>query len=155
MKIVIPVLIFLTILYAIPMNRLDIKNNQNNTIKVSVQGQIKKSKVIEVERYSTIGDVLEFVNLNEDADISSLNPLQVVKDGDVLVIPKKTEVKKISINYATIDELMSVKGIGEAKARSIVKYREDNGLFQSLEELMNIAGIKEKTFEKLKEFLSL
>ena len=155
MKIVVPVLIVLTILYAIPMNRLDISDTQNKTIKISVQGEVAESKIVEVPRYSTIGDVLEFVCLSEDADITNLNPLQVVKDGDVVVIPLKVEVKKVSINYATVEELMSVKGIGEAKARSIVEYREANGLFQSLEELMNITGIKEKTFEKLKEFLSL
>ena len=155
MKIVIPVLIFFTLLYAIPLNNLEIDDAKRKTINVSIQGMVIEEKIVEVKKYSTIEDVLGLVDLMEEADITSINRLQVLKDGDVIVIPKKVEVKKISINNATVEELMTVKGIGEAKARSIVEYREKHGLFQSLEQLMNIPGIKEKTFEKLKEFLSL
>ena len=155
MKIIIPILIIFTLLYAIPLNNLDISDSKKKTIKVSIQGMVVEEKTVEVKKYSTIEDVLTLVNVMEEADITSINRLQVLKDGDVIVIPKQADVKKVSINSATIQELMTIKGIGEAKAKSIVEYRQNHGLFQSLEQLMNIPGIKEKTFEKLKEFLSL
>lgn len=57
----------------------------------------------------------------------------------------------ININTASAEELMSLNGIGEKKALTIVEYRETNGPFNSIEELTNVSGIGEKTFEKLKE----
>ena len=57
----------------------------------------------------------------------------------------------MNLNTAGIEELCTLTGIGETRAQAIVDYREQNGGFQSIEELMNIDGIKEKTFEKLKE----
>jgi len=62
---------------------------------------------------------------------------------------------KVSINTASKDELMTLKGIGEAKAQDIIKYREKNGPFKTLEDLMNVSGIGEVAFEKLKEQIKL
>ncbi len=61
---------------------------------------------------------------------------------------------KIDINTAQIDELVSLNGIGEAKAQEIVAYREQNGLFQSIEEILLVKGIGEATFEKIKDHIT-
>ena len=50
---------------------------------------------------------------------------------------------------------MTLPGIGETKAAAILSYREKNGGFRSVEELMQVEGIKEGTYEKLKEYISL
>jgi competence protein ComEA len=63
--------------------------------------------------------------------------------------------KMISINYATKEELMTLSGIGEAKALSIIKYREENGLFTNIEDLKNISGIGDKMFDKIKDSITL
>lgn len=63
--------------------------------------------------------------------------------------------KKISINYGTKDELMTLSGIGESKALAIIDYREKNGLFKKLEELMNVSGIGEAAYNKIKENITL
>jgi len=57
----------------------------------------------------------------------------------------------ININKATVEELMTIPGIGQTKAQSIVDYRNENGKFKSVDELTNITGIGAKTLEKLRD----
>ena len=56
----------------------------------------------------------------------------------------------ININSAKIDELSSLPGIGESKAKAIIEYREKNGSFKSVEDIMNVSGIGEALFKKIK-----
>lgn len=62
---------------------------------------------------------------------------------------------KVSINTASIEELTTIPGIGETKAKSIIEHREENGLFKTIEDLMNVKGIGESTFEKLKSYITI
>ena len=59
--------------------------------------------------------------------------------------------RKININTASMEELMELKGIGEARARAIIEYRETYGGFGYIEEIMNVSGIKEAAFGKIKD----
>ncbi|MDW0117410.1 helix-hairpin-helix domain-containing protein [Sporosarcina thermotolerans] len=61
---------------------------------------------------------------------------------------------KVNINLADVQELMTIPGIGPSKAAAIVKYREENGFFNSPEAIMVVSGIGQKTFEKLESFIS-
>lgn len=61
----------------------------------------------------------------------------------------------IYINSASIDELMKLPGIGESKAKSIIEYREKNGLFEKIEDITNVSGIGESMFEKIKEHIAI
>lgn len=63
--------------------------------------------------------------------------------------------KLISINTATVEELTSLPGIGESKALNIVKYREEHGLFKTTEEIMNVSGIGEAAYQKIKENITI
>ena len=63
--------------------------------------------------------------------------------------------KKVSINNATVEELMTLSGIGESKAKDIIEYRNTNGPFKKLEDLMEIPGIGESIFAKIKENITL
>lgn len=61
----------------------------------------------------------------------------------------------IYINSADIEELMKLPGIGESKAKSIIEYREKNGLFEKIEDITNVSGIGESMFEKIKEYIAI
>lgn len=63
--------------------------------------------------------------------------------------------KKISINTATVDLLMTLPGIGEGKAKNIISYREEHGKFFSIEDIMNVSGIGEAVFEKIKDYITI
>ena len=58
--------------------------------------------------------------------------------------------EKVNINTAGLEELMTLKGVGESRARAIIEYREQQGAFETPEDIMNISGIKEGVFSKIK-----
>ena len=58
---------------------------------------------------------------------------------------------KVNLNTASKEQLMTLSGIGEAKAASIIAYREEHGGFQKIEELMEVEGIKEGVFNKVRD----
>lgn len=69
---------------------------------------------------------------------------------------KETENNSlVSINTATLEELMTLEGIGEAKAKAIIAYREENGPYQNIEDLLKVSGIGESLLAKIKENITL
>ena len=62
---------------------------------------------------------------------------------------------KVNLNTADETELIGLTGIGEAKAKAILTYREENGAFSSIDEIMNVPGIKEGTYEKIKDEIAV
>lgn len=75
----------------------------------------------------------------------------VLSDQQRLYLPSQPI---ISLNYGTKEEFMQIKEIGEVKASSIIAYQQEHG-FKTIEEIMNIKGIGEKTYERIREYLSL
>jgi competence protein ComEA len=62
---------------------------------------------------------------------------------------------KVNINRATKEQLMTIPGIGEAKADSIIAYRETNGDYAAIEDIMNVSGIKDGLFQSMKEYITV
>ena len=100
------------------------------------------------------------------ADLSQLNLAQPVTDGMKIYVPEKGEIIEhdtaikeempeqntlVNINTAGIEELTDLSGIGNVYAERILKYRAENGPFASIEDIMNVKGIGEKTFAKIKD----
>lgn len=61
----------------------------------------------------------------------------------------------VNINTATLEELMTLSGIGESKAQAIISYREENGGFKAIDELKNVSGIGASTLEKIKDNITI
>ena len=100
--------------------------------------------------------------------LDSLNLAEPIVDGQKITVYTKKQWKemnemvnesttqsRININSATIEELMTLPGIGQSKAESIVAYRTEQGGFQVIEDIMNIPGIKEGVFSQLSEWITV
>ncbi|MBN2417807.1 MAG: helix-hairpin-helix domain-containing protein [Deltaproteobacteria bacterium] len=63
------------------------------------------------------------------------------------------DTMKVDLNKATLQELTQLKGIGEKFAERIIEYREQNGKFQKIEDLMKVKGIGQKKFDAIKDLI--
>lgn len=139
-------------------------------IMVDVKGHVEKPGVYEVLDQSRVKDVIELAGgFTEDANTLTVNLAEKVTDQMIVFIGGEDDPivleesltgtnessEIININLATKDELMQLNSIGSVKADNIIQYREENGPFNSIDELMNVSGIGEKTFESLKENLAI
>jgi competence protein ComEA len=138
-------------------------------IKVDVKGEVLHPGVYEVEDGLRVIDVLALAGGTlQEADLMKINLAAFLKDGQVVYIPKIGEeespweinheitasgqgkdTNQININTATLEELVTLPGIGPSKAQAIISYREEHGAFKDVEELTQVSGIGEKTLEKL------
>lgn len=104
----------------------------------------------EIAAYQNAQTKIEYVYLEPDC-----NCPDTVNDACITQQPTDTSTSdKISLNTATQEELETLPGIGESKAKIIMQYR-DQKRFESIEELKEIKGIGEKIFEKLKDYITL
>ncbi len=103
-------------------------------------------------------EVNNFVKIKEEEEIKveKCQAEETVKnDACIDNSEEKTDAAKININTATLEELMTLTGIGESKAGDIIAYRESNGLFVKIEDIMNVSGIGASTFAKIKENITV
>lgn len=149
-------LIFLLFTYFIGISYSPIQLiDKRQSLLVDVQGEINNPGIFELPNGSTINDLFKLLNFKEDADVSSINGFIELNNEDKLLIPVKTEIRLISINTATIEQLNELPGIGNSTALKIIEYRDTIGLFQSIDELKNVKGIGDAKFNKLKNLISL
>lgn len=114
-----------------------------------------ETKTLNLEPYTELGEILDHLSLQDDVNYEKINPKKVLAHKDVINIPIISESKCVSINTANLEELMTLTGIGEKTANTIIAYRTNNGLFQGIEDLMLIKGIGPKKFEKMADSLCL
>lgn len=101
----------------------------------------------------------------EGGDISGLNLVDVITDDIQIVVPTAGDNSpsqaglsadgKVNLNTATAEQLTSLNGIGAAKAAAIISYREENGKFTCIEDIMLVPGIKQGTFNAIKDGITV
>jgi competence protein ComEA len=148
-----------------------------------VTGAVAAPGVYDLPVGSRVQDALDSAGgLLEGAEGQALNLAAHLEDGDQLWVPligdqqtppppgeagtrpaitraesiiSQGDIKLIEINTAPQDELESLPGIGPATASKIIAYREENGNFKTVEEIMNVSGIGPATFERIKDLISV
>ncbi|MCI8631455.1 MAG: hypothetical protein HFG67_04165 [Firmicutes bacterium] len=151
-------------------------------IYVDVSGAVLSAGVYELPEDSRVFEAVEKAGgLCENADTENINLATKLADGDKLYIPTKDETNTgktnigiitdkiihyaqsgtsfsenggiININTADANRLTEISGIGPSTAQKIIEYRKTNGNFKSVNELLNVKGIGEKTLAKIKDKL--
>ncbi len=144
---------------------------------VHVSGSVLRPGVYELPEGSRLFEAVELAGgFSADADQEYMNLAEVLEDGKQYHIPSLEEAEalragggtaaeegsspfdadgKLDINRAGVEDFMRLNGIGESKARAIVAYREENGPFGAIEEIKNVSGIGEGTFQRLKDLITV
>ncbi|MBE5995055.1 MAG: hypothetical protein E7247_22030 [Paenibacillaceae bacterium] len=155
----------------------DLKETSKEPLRicyVHICGEVAAPGVYELEEGSRIFQAVAVAGgFTENAAADSLNMAEPVKDGMKIQVPNQEEAqkllnegadfsgslqegrRKVNLNTAKKDELMTLKGVGEAKADDIIRYRESHGGFQKIEDIMKISGIKEAAFQKIKDDITV
>ena len=145
---------------------------QPQVIFVDISGAVEKPGVYEVSEETRLFEVIEMAGgLSEDADADHVNQASFVEDGQKIIIPVKGSEAAgdlssetagvtvegsgyININTASADELKTLNGIGDAMAERIIEYRSQRA-FKSKEDIMSVDGIGSKTYDKIKDRITV
>lgn len=146
-------------------------NQESNKIAVYISGAVKTPGVYYLEKNARVYNLLDICGgIAENADITKLNLAQKLVDEDKIEIPVKIEKNEsdsedttiddvniseenqlVNINTASETELTTLNGIGDATAKKIIDYRDKNGKFDTIEDIMEVPGIGESKFNNIKE----
>ena len=140
----------------------------DDNITIHITGEVKYPGVVVLKNGDRIVDAIEAAGgETEEADLNKLNLAYMLNDGEKIYVPNKNDLENngevlenelsegkeniVNINTATAEELTELPGIGGATANKIIEYRKQNGKFQTIEELKNVAGIGNSKFENIKD----
>ena len=144
---------------------------ESGQVTVYVCGAVCRPGVYTLEGSVRMAQAVEAAGgMLENADTDVLNLAQFISDGQMIRIPVQGEEQeasaessgktaqgqtdnRIDINRADASQLQQIPGLGQAKADAIIRYREEHGGFKSIEDIMQIGGIKEASFAKMKDYI--
>lgn len=157
----------------------------SDMIYVDVGGAVNSPMLAELPDGSRVDDAIKAAGgLKQEADMTSINRAEFLEDGQKVFIPSfpvdengnvientvdgsadgstaaavsgaADASGKININTADSTSLQTLNGVGPATAQKIIDYRQSNGSFSSVEDIKNVSGIGDKTFEKLKDSITI
>lgn len=135
---------------------------------VHICGEVEKPGVYELAEGSRVFQAVEAAGgFTAEASQSSMNLAETIADGMQIVILSKEEAEAVqaaeeesaaglvNINQASKEQLMALPGIGESRAEDIIRYREESGGFQRIEDIMKVSGIKDAAFQKIKDSIAV
>ena len=137
-------------------------------IVIHMAGAVTRPGVYHLPEGSRIYELLEEAGgALDDGDLERINLAQPLVDGQQVFLPLKGEEgyaqtlssgvtsARVNINAASKEQLESLPGIGAVKAQNIINYRQQNGPFQSIDNLLEVSGIGDKTLEGIREFITV
>lgn len=156
-------------------------DTQKEKIWVYISGAVHSPGVYAMAEGSRVFQLVEMAGgMRPDAAVSYLNQAAVVTDGQQIYLPTQEEAdqqkipltedaqpaggsasaseetaSKVNINTASAEELMTIRGVGSSRAESIIDYREQHGAFGAIEDIMQVDGIKDGMFAKIKDSITV
>ena len=150
----------------------------DGTIFVDIGGAVKNPMLAELPDGSRVDDAIQAAGgLKQEADMSNINRAEFLIDGQKIFIPSLAldadgnvvsdtqagssvssgtdSTGKVNINTVDSSQLQTLNGVGPATAQKIIDYRQSNGTFSNIEDIRNVSGIGDKTFEKLKDHITI
>ncbi|SDW25987.1 competence protein ComEA [Marinococcus luteus] len=138
-------------------------------VRVDVKGEVHAPGVYTLQADERVEEAIQKAGgITDRADMLQVNLAERVEDEMVIHIPgegeetitgpleeNSEEGAVVNVNEAEQVDLETIPGIGPAKAAAILSYREENGSFETIEDLSNVSGIGEKTVEQLRDYISL
>ena len=154
------------------------ENENPGLTYIYICGAVKKPGVYTFDHNPRIVEVVEQAGgFTKRADTTSVNLAGQLEDGAQVVVYEKNkdggpsgnpaisdgagdngsgmDASRVNINTAGLEDLKTIPGIGDSKAAAIVSYREENGRFQKIEDIMNISGIKQGIFDRIKDYITV
>ena len=135
-------------------------------LTIYISGEVVSPGLYEVPPGARIADIITLAGgVNISANMETINPAAKVLDGQNIFIPSLTNndstqtlttngYNLININLCSKDDLISLPGIGEGKAQEILNYRNNQGPFETIEDIMLVPGIGETIFESIKDYIT-
>lgn len=144
----------------------DKEQDTTGEVCVYVCGYVNSPGVYYIRNGARVADAVEAAGgIAEGAYPDILNLADMLTDGQRIYVPAIGETDNampavqdgrsdlVNINTADVSQLATLPGIGESRATSIIAYREENGAYGTIEDIMNVSGIKEAAFSKIKDYI--
>ena len=140
---------------------------EEELIYVYVCGQVNNPGIVALKKGARVFEAVEGAGgITENGNPAAVNQAKLVEDGQMIYIPMMGEDyttegadtqgdKLVNINTALVSELTTLPGIGESRANDIIAYRDSNGGFKAIEDIMNVPGIKEAAFNRIKDYIKV
>lgn len=134
---------------------------------VYIVGEVVNPGVYAIEENARVCDVVHMAGgFTEDAAKDYINLAKYVSDEEQIIVYSISQVEsgevtmesqnsRVNINTATKEELMTLPGIGESRASDIISFRQENGSFATIEDIMKVSGIKESAFSKIEDLITV
>ena len=153
-------------------------NLEEQKCTVDLKGAVKTPGVYTIDCNKYVNDIISLAGgLTEEADTSNINLAKQVTNEMVIIVYTKNEISNINskdeicqnqlvdntniinnnlinINTASVDELKTIPGIGDTRAKAIIEYRNNYGSFKTIDEIKNVKGIGESLYEQIKIYLT-
>ena len=151
------------VIYISSKNEIDYLNSLNKCVCLPIYEYIE----CEITEKDTIENNMvmdkDTFETNDVEDISTTVSSNILEEVTTLITTKEiiNEITtniidtRININTCTLDELLSIKGLGEKKAQNIINYRIEFGLFNSIEEILKVSGIADATYKQIKDYIKV
>ncbi len=146
------------------LNQIDnslINEQQNKKLLIDLKGEVVFPNIYNVDIGTTIYELVILAGgFTNNANTSNINLASILEENQMIIIPSKNNPVNsqnnndlININIATINELCELPGIGTAKAKKIIEYRNLNGNFITIIDIKKVSGIGEELFNKIKVYI--